>query len=145
MLLRGDIFSLEEIVKDIAILLETKNIVAMISFLFALVSVYGHLDEEEAYIHSARIHLPLVGSIVRFEKPIQDMMDILAEQGIYTTSSVEQQKYGQILQIHISDGELLQIFASWLDKKSSKRQSLQEQKSSLLAFLEEDGADTHVL
>lgn len=126
--------------------LTSEGMSAITSFIFGILLVYGSWDQEDDTLHGARIQLPLVWSIAGFQKVLEQVRDALIADGIYTVVDLLGQKYGQLWQMSIGDGELLKIFAQYLQRgEASKWQTLQEQKKSLLARLHYESLGEKIL
>lgn len=87
----------------------------LLSYMFGLALIYGHFDIWEQGLKHVKIHLPLEWSIAQSQERILAAIEWLHRYDwLYITYDYQDQKNWQILQLHINDQELLDIWSTWL-------------------------------
>lgn len=112
-----------------------------LSFLFALVLLYGKMDAKNGELIWIKTHIPLFGQFLKHEEIFDMMKKQLAEEWIFIKTDILANNNGIIYQISSNDYELLEIFAQWYEavekfEKISKREFTEEMKTKLIEFIE---------
>jgi len=84
-----------------------------LSLLFALVLLYGKLDSKKEELIAVKAHIPLFGQFLKYEELFETMKAQLAQEGIFISTSVQQNNDGMIYQISCNDYEVLKNFAEY--------------------------------
>lgn len=115
------------------------------TYLFSLVFLYGKFEIKNNELLSAKAHIPLFSIRNALAKLFEEFyLPHLQELGIFITSSLVQNWDKTILQLTINDGELLEMFARWMNQYQKTDLSLQgttiqrkqdEIKDQLLNFI----------
>ncbi len=111
-----------------------------ISFLFGLVLVYGNLQIKDWDLKAIKVQIPLFGKYMEAQDIIDEMVAVLAENGLYVNKNILRTDDGIIYELTSSDYELLQHFArfyepieKWL--KISKYDDVLNIKKELIEFI----------
>ena len=111
-----------------------------ISFLFWLVLVYGSLQIKDWDLKAIKVQIPLFGKYMEEQDILDDTLNVLAENGLYTKKNIQRTDDGIVYEITSSDYELLQHFArfyepieKWL--KISKYDDVLNVKKELIEFI----------
>lgn len=111
-----------------------------ISFLFGLVLVYGNFQIKDGDLKAIKVQIPLFGKYMEGQDIIDEMLNVLAENGLYTKKNIQRTDDGIVYEITSSDYELLQHFArfyepieKWL--KISKYDDVLNVKKELIEFV----------
>lgn len=123
---------------DINIPVETEKI---ISFLFALILIYGKLDIKNEEIIWVKAHIPLFGQYSKYKDELDSMIKNLQDEWIFLSSSIVQNWDWIIYQINSSDYELLGSFVNFYQsvekiQKILKQELAKKVKSDLISFIE---------
>lgn len=111
-----------------------------ISFLFWLVLVYGSLQIKDWDLKAIKVQIPLFGKYMEEQDILDETLNVLAENGLYTKKNIQRTDDGIVYEITSSDYELLQHFArfyepieKWL--KISKYDDVLNVKKELIEFI----------
>ena len=120
------------------------------SFLFGLVLVYGELEADEGVLHSIRLPIPLVGSLVGLQEQLEKILVLLEKEGVFFQMRTQTTQLGQLLELTIQDRELLQQFTYWLapvygEITVSRVQAKEKLQASLFSFVEEQQGSHELL
>lgn len=111
-----------------------------ISFLFGLVLVYGNLQIKDWDLKAIKVQIPLFGKYMEDQDIIDEMVSVLAENGLYVNKNIQRNDDWIIYELTSSDYEILQHFTrfyepieKWL--KISKYDDVCEIKKTLIEFI----------
>ena len=111
-----------------------------ISFLFGLVLVYWNFQIKDWDLKAIKVQIPLFGKYMEEQDIIDEMVAVLAENGLYVNKNIQRTDDGIIYELTSSDYELLQHFArfnepieKWL--KISKYDDVLNVKKELIEFI----------
>ena len=111
-----------------------------ISFLFGLVFVYWNFQIKDWDLKAVKVQIPLFGKYMEAQDIIDEMVTVLAENGLYVNKNIQRADDGIIIELTSSDYELLQHFArfyepieKWL--KISKYDDVLSIKEELIEFI----------
>ena len=112
-----------------------------ISFLFGLVLVYGTFQIKDWDLRAIKTQIPLFGQYMDKQDIIDEILDVLAENGLYVNRNIQDTNDGIIYEITSSDYELLDFFANFYEPiekwlKISKYSEVQNIKQDLIKFIE---------
>jgi hypothetical protein len=112
----------------------------ILSFLFGLTLVYGKLEIKKNSLNGIKVHLPLFGQFIKYEKELNNIKESLAKEGIFISTSIQKTNDGSIYQISSNDYELLNNFAEYYKaieniEKIPKYDLTQETKIQLIEFI----------
>jgi len=112
-----------------------------ISFLFGLVLVYWNFQIKDWDLKAIKVQIPLFGKYMEGQDIIDEMISVLAENGLYIKKNIQRTDDGIVYEITSSDYELLQHFArfyepieKWL--KISKYDDVCDVKKNLMEFIQ---------
>lgn len=111
-----------------------------ISFLFWLILVYGTFQIKDWDLKAIKTQVPLFGQYMDKQDIIDEILDVLAENGLYVNRNIQNTNDGIIYEITSSDYELLDFFAKFYEPiekwlKISKYEEVQDIKNNLIDFL----------
>ena len=111
-----------------------------LSFLFALVLLYGKLDIKNGELIAVKVHIPLFGQFLKYEELFDTMKKKLTQEGIFISTSVQKNNDGMIYQISCNDYEVLKNFAEYYKtiekiKKIPKYDLALETKENIIDFI----------
>ena len=111
-----------------------------ISFLFGLVLIYWNFQIKDWDLKAIKVQIPLFGKYMEEQDIIDEMVAVLAENGLYVNKNIQRTDDGIIIELTSSDYELLQHFArfyepieKWL--KISKYDDVLDVKKELIEFI----------
>lgn len=105
--------------------------------------LYGKFEAKGSQLNNIKIHLPLFGHYLSLQDPLEKILCILQQEGIFLQSSHNAHQGKISFQITSNDWELLQIFAYWykeienfsqITKKGQTAQIIEQ----LLIFLQQE-------
>lgn len=96
--------------------LSESDLESCLSFLFALVILYGKFEVKNNELRSIKIHFPLFWSYLSYKDTFHQLILLLQQQGYFFQVSENVQWDFCSYQITSNDGEVLKIFAWWLQK-----------------------------
>ena len=138
----GSKIQLQKTEKWICLLLVDEELVYNpISFLFWLVLVYWNFQIKDWDLKAIKVQIPLFGKYMEEQDIIDEMVAVLAENGLYVNKNIQRTDDGVIYELTSSDYELLQHFArfyepieKWL--KISKYDDVLDVKKELIEFIQ---------
>ena len=111
-----------------------------ISFLFGLVLIYWNLQIKDWDLKAIKVQIPLFGKYMETQDIINEILWVLAENGLYVNKNIQRTDDWIIYELTSSDYELLQHFArfyepieKWL--KISKYDDVLNVKKELIEFI----------
>lgn len=112
-----------------------------LSFLLALMFLYGKMDIKNNELIAVKIHIPLFGQFLKYEENFDNMKKELAEEGIFISTSIQKTNDGIIYQISCNDYEVLKNVANYtkgIEKidKIPKHDLTLEYKNQLIEFIQ---------
>lgn len=112
-----------------------------ISFLFALILLYGKLDIKKNELIAIKIHIPLFGQFLKYEESFDIMKQQLAEEWMFINTSTQKTNDGIVYQISCNDYEILKNIANYakaIEKidKIPKYELTLEYKKQLIEFIQ---------
>ena len=112
-----------------------------ISFLFWLILVYGIFQIKDWDLKAIKTQVPLFGQYMEKQDIINEILDVLAENGLYVNKNIQRTNDGIVYEITSSDFELLQFFAKFYEPiekwlKISKHDEVEQVKENLLKFIQ---------
>ncbi|PID34835.1 MAG: hypothetical protein CR971_01195 [candidate division SR1 bacterium] len=113
----------------------------MLSFLFGLFVIYGNFQTKANTILGAKIFIPLFGAYTQLEDFLNQHLNNLTDQYYFISKHLQETNDGNILQLSITDHELLQIFATWYERvekftEITKLNEVEKAKALLLVYCE---------
>ena len=116
-----------------------------LSFLFALVLIYGKFEGKDWNLKSIKIHLPIIWIQAQLEEKLITMCKNLQKIWLFIKRNTDHHAEKKIFQFQINDFELLTLFADWnslfkdLPQRNTELISAQNTaiKSQLISFIEE--------
>lgn len=98
----------------------------LVSYLFALVFLYGKFEIKNQELIAAKAHIPLFGAWNQLANDFfEKFLPRLQALGLFITVSTLQQGGKNTLQLSINDSELLDCFAKWLHQYQKAELSLE--------------------
>ena len=98
------------------------------SFLFGIALIYGNWSRIENSLSHVSVQLPLVDSLASLEDHLLKMIDIFFDNKLFMTYDYQDMKAGQLMQIHIDDHEILDV---WSGRLWGEEYDLGEYKSKI--------------
>lgn len=118
------------------------NLDFVVSFLFALVLLYGKFEVKNQDLLSAKIHIPLFGVYENKKDFFDTLIDALKAKWIFLQKSIVESNNGIVYQIACQDYEILNAFKTMLVwsidiQNVLKYEQTKEIQQSLQAFVED--------
>ena len=112
-----------------------------LSFLFALILLYGKLEIKNNELIAIKIHIPLFGQFLKYEEMFDTMKHQLAQEWLFISTSSQKTNDGSMYQISCNDYEILRNIANYakgIEKinKIPKYDLALENKKSLLEYIQ---------
>jgi len=82
--------------------------------LFGIALIYGNWSRIENSLSHVSVQLPLVDSLASLEDHLLKMIDIFFDNKLFMTYDYQDMKAGQLMQIHIDDHEILDVWSGRL-------------------------------
>jgi hypothetical protein len=79
------------------------------------VLVYGNFQIKDGDLKAIKVQIPLFGKYMEGQDIIDEMLNVLAENGLYTKKNIQRTDDGIVYEITSSDYELLQHFARFYE------------------------------
>ena len=89
----------------------------ILSFLFALIRMYGHLEHKDWQVFSAKAHIPLFSIRNNLEQLFAECFSRLQSLGLFATFGTIAQGRKTTFQFSTNDAELLRLFVQWWNEK----------------------------
>lgn len=111
-----------------------------LSFLFALILLYGKLEIKNNELIAIKIHIPLFGQFLKYEEMFDTMKHQLAQEWLFISTSSQKTNDGSMYQISCNDYEILRNIANYakgIEKidKIPKYELASEYKKQLIDFI----------
>ena len=84
-----------------------------LSFLYALVVLYGKLEIKKDELIAIKAHIPLFGQFLNYEEFFSHIQKDIANQGIFISTSSQKSNDGVVYQISCNDYEVLKNIAEY--------------------------------
>ncbi len=112
-----------------------------LSFLFGLFVIYGNFQTKANTILGAKIFIPLFGAYTQLEDFLNQHLNNLIDQHYFISKHLQETNDGNILQLSITDHELLHIFTTWYERvekftEITKLNEVEKAKTLLIKYCE---------
>ncbi|HMT26696.1 MAG TPA: hypothetical protein PKD96_00170 [Candidatus Absconditabacterales bacterium] len=138
--------------KSIFAELENADGAEKLSFLFGLAVAYGKRDTKGDSLLALKIFVPYTMEIRRFEDQIKNFFKSLNDELLIVTYDFVKDGFGEIIQVSITDWEILSQFGKWLSdyqienvSQITRKETHARVKSQLISFLETEKVDSSLL